>query len=918
MPRAPKVFISYSHKDRKHLDLLQRILKPMVRDGVIDLWDDTRIASGDKWREEIRKALDDSDIAILLVSDYFLASDFIAKNELPPLLKKVHVHWILVSHCMWDETDLAAYQAAHDVDRSLDGLRLPDRKKILVGVSREIINAWRAEDSRARAAAEARAARRPRRPRIPQSVVQTVLIKSRRRCCLCVFLENDSSKKQGRIAHLNHDPADNSQENLVYLCLPHHDEYDTRSSQSKGLTEQEVTHYRDLLHDENEPPAAERVFNVPLPRSPFFTGRGDILRNLHEAIKGGPTAITGLGGVGKTQIAVEYAHRRRDEYKAVFWVTASDESMLSSGYSDIARCLDLPQKDQNDQQLVIDAVKRWFDSNEGWLLILDNADDPSVLPPFMPGEPKGRILITSRAETLQEVGIPEPLKLEQMPPDEALDFLLKRTGKKDLDDRELQAAESLAKELEYLPLALEQAAAYIVEKRCKFAAYLKGFEQRRLKLLDSQKPLMGNYPKSVVTTWDANFEAVESASRAAADVLRLSAMLAPEPIPHEVLAKGAGKLGPKMSRALAKYPEDPLILDELLSHLSRYSLIRRGEDGWSIHGLVQAVVRERMSEDERRTWAERAVNAVNTASPDPEFANWPLCERFLPHQQACAQQVDLYGVETRAAARMLNQAGYYLHDQGRYAEAEPLCRRALEIREKALGPEHPATALSLNNLAELLRDRGDFDGAEPFYRRALEIREGVLGPEHPDTAQSLNNLATLLYNRADYDGAEPLYRRALQIHDKVFGPKHPNTATSLNNLAALLEKRGDYHGAEPLYRRALEIDEKAYGPDHPDIASDLNNLAALLDKRGDLDAAEPLHRRALDVRERLLGPEHPHTANSLNNLAELLGARGDCAAAEPLLRRALAICEKTVGPEHRLTQKVSGNLERLMRKTKEG
>jgi len=775
MPRAPKIFVSYSHKDAKYLDLLQGIMKPMVREGVIDLWADTRIASGDKWREEIEKALDDSDIAILLVSDYFLASAFIAKDELPPLLNKERVYWILVSHCLWDKTVLTQYQAANDTNHPLASLSLSDRKGVLTQVCRDLLRGI-----------EARA---------------------------------------GAVS-------------------------------------------------------ARSNWNVPFPRNPFFTGRKDFLHDLHEALAATGSAavsqttshaISGLGGVGKTQIAVEYAYRRRDEYKAVFWVTASDASMLSSGYSDIARCLDLPQKDLNDQQLVVDAVKRWLDSNEGWLLILDNADDPSVLPPFMPGEPKGRILFTSRAETLQEVGIPEPLKLEELPPDEALDFLLKRTGRKDLDDtRELQAAESLAKELEYLPLALEQAAAYIVEKRCKFAAYLKGYEQRRLKLLDSQKPLMGSYPKSVVTTWDANFQAVESASRAAADVLRLSAMLAPEPIPYEVLTEGAGELGPNVSKALASCSEDPLVLDELLSHLSRYSLIRRGDDGWSVHRLVQAVVRERMREDEERVWAERAVNAVSSATPRVEFVNWPLCERLLPHQQACAQQVERYGIQTQAAGRMLNQAGAYLSDMGRYAETEPLYRRALKICEKVLGPEQSDTALSLNNLAVLLDKRGDYAAAEPFIRRALEIREKVLGSEHPQTALSLNNLAVLLDHRADYDGAEPVYRRALEIREKVLGPDHPDTALSLNNLAVLLQERGDLVTAEPLLGRSLEI------------------------------------------REKVLGPEHPHVAQSLDGLAVLLYARGDYAAAEPLLRRALAICEKSLGPEHPYTKICRYNLDILM------
>ena len=766
-----------------------------------------------------------------------------------------------------------------------------------------------------------RRARMATRKNTPKPTETNVLHKSQRRCCLCVYLRNDQAVKKGQIAHLNRNPLDDREENLVYLCLEHHDEYDTRTSVSKGLTDDEVKGYRDLLYERNQPSPPMIRFNVPFQRNTFFTGREEILAQVHEALAESVSvavsqktshAISGLGGVGKTQIAVEYAYRHRDEYQAVLWVGASDESTLASGYSEIARLLSLPQKDLNDQRLVIDGVKRWLDSNKGWLLILDNADDPKVLPTFMPGDPKGRILITSRAEELQEVGIPKPLRLDAMLPDEALDFVLRRTARDDADDSEIEAAKSLAKELEYLPLALEQAAAYIVEKRPKFAAYLTAYGQRQLDLLESHKPLMGDYPRSVVTTWDANFEAVGEASPAAADVLRLSAMLAPEEIPYETLAKGGQKLGAEIAKALAGYPKDPLALDELLAHLSRYSLIRRGEDGWSVHRLVQAVVREHMTEDERRAWAERAVNAVNAATPGVEFSDWPLCERLLPHQQRCFDHVEKYGIETAAAAGMLNQAAYYAEARAFYHAAEPLCRRALAICEKVFGTEHRDTATTLNNLAILLKDRGDLDTAEPLLRRALEIREKVLGPEHPGTATTLNNLAMLLQARGDLDAAESLFRRALDIKEKTVGPHHPSTATSLNNLALLLKDRGDLDTAEPLLRRALAIDEKAYGPDHPEVATDLNNLALLLKARGDLAAAEPLYRRALAIDEKAYGPDHPEVATDLNNLALLLTDRGDLDAAEPLLRRALKIREKVLAPEHPRTRTCRRNLEMLL------
>ena len=221
-------------------------------------------------------------------------------------------------------------------------------------------------------------------------------------------------------------------------------------------------------------------------------------------------------------------------------------------------------------------------------------------------------------------------------------------------------------------------------------------------------------------------------------------------------------------------------------------------------------------------------------------------------------------------ATVLNNLAVSWHAAGDYDKAEPLCRRALAIDEKTLGPEHPDVARDLNNLALLLDAKGDYAGAEPLYWRALAIHEKALGPEHPDVARDLNNLAGVLQAKGDYAGAEPLYRRALAINEKTLGPEHPDVARDLNNLAGVLQAKGDYVGAEPLCRRALAINEKALGPEHPDVATDLNNLALLLDAKGDYVGAEPLYRRALAINEKTLGPEHPDVATHLNNLALLL------------------------------------------------
>jgi CHAT domain-containing protein/tetratricopeptide (TPR) repeat protein len=272
------------------------------------------------------------------------------------------------------------------------------------------------------------------------------------------------------------------------------------------------------------------------------------------------------------------------------------------------------------------------------------------------------------------------------------------------------------------------------------------------------------------------------------------------------------------------------------------------------------------------------------------------------------------GPEHPETAASLNNLALLYEETGAYAQAEPLYRRALAINEKALGRNHPATAEVLNNLAELYRATGAYAQAEPLYQQALAIREKALGHNHPDTARSFNTLATLYLETGAYAQAEPLYQQALAIREKALGPEHPLTAASLNNLAALYRTMGSYAQAEPLFRRAVAIAEKVLGPEHPNTAASLNNLALLYQEMGSYAQAEPFYRRALAINEKALGPEHPRTADSLNNLAELNRMTGAYAQAEPLYRRSLAINEKARGPEHPRTAASLENLAQLYRK----
>jgi len=717
------------------------------------------------------------------------------------------------------------------------------------------------------------------------------------------------------------------------------------------------------------PPVARKqqfggpLWNVPYSKNPFFTGREKVLADAEKELHAsGLAALTGMGGVGKTQIAAHFAHEHRGEYSAVLWASAASQETLVSGFAAIASLLNLPEKDEKDQALAVAAVKRWLEANGGWLLILDNASDLAAVRGFIPLSAKGRVLLTAQAQATGDI---QAIKVEDMLPEDGALLLLTRakiikvgaplTAAANADrDTAIQASTVMGG----LPLALDQAGAYIEETGCGLASYLDLYRQRRAELLRRRGGFSPPHPESVATTFALSFERVAGASRAAADLLCLCAFLHSDAIPEEIFNKGAPELGPNLSPVAA----DPMKLDAACAEILKYSLLRRDADAKTlgIHRLVQEVIQDGLTEEEKGQWAERAVRAVNSAFPSPKFANWAQCERLVPQALACATLIEAYRFEFEAAAHLLNQAGCYLSErarfseaerlfqralairervlgpdhpdvaeslndlaalychQGKYKEAEPLSQRALAITEKARGPEHPHVAIRLNNLAALYNEEGKYAEAEPIYQRALAIREKTLGPDHPDVATSLSNLGGLYRNQGKYAQAEPLCQRALAIDEKALGPKHPGVATALNNLASLYDDQGKWVQAEPLFKRSLAILDRAMGPDHPYVATSLNNLAELYRAQGRYAEADPFYQRALAIREGVLGPDHPDVATSLNNLAVLYRDQGRYAQAEPLFQRALAIWEKALGPEHPNVATALENYARLFREMKRG
>jgi tetratricopeptide (TPR) repeat protein len=658
-------------------------------------------------------------------------------------------------------------------------------------------------------------------------------------------------------------------------------------------------------------------------RNPYFKGREDELQALREnllqtsaAALTQPQAISGLGGIGKTQTAVEYAYRNWTDYEAVFWVRADTTLELSRGFVEIAKVLELPQAEAQNEDEAVEAAKRWLGTHPHWLLIFDNADEPERLLDFTSGNWAGHVLLTSRAQDFQQLGIVTPVEMRVLRPEEALAFLLKRTGRETQSNSiECTVAEELALALGYLPLALEQAAAYIVAQQARFQDYLASYRNARLSRLEKAKPQFGNYPESVATTWLLNFQQVAQISGASADLLKFSAFLDPDAIPFELVVWGASQLGETLVHALAGVKEDPLILNEVLTPLRQYSLIRVDRDNqtYSIHRLVQAVLRAEMEPEQRHAGLEEAILAMNEVFPNPEFKNWPLCERLLPHAIALADLEKTDVCEREETGRLLHQMGLYLKERGQYASIEGFYLRSLEILEQQLGKDHPNVAASLNGLSLLYRSQGRYSKAEPLRLRCLEIEKKTLGENHPQFATSLNNLAGLYRSQGRYSEAEPLFVRSLSIRKQQLGQDHPDVAQSLNNLAELYRTQGRYSDAEPLFVQSLEILEQQLGKNHPNVATSLNNLAELYRTQGRYSDAEPLFVRSLEILEHQLWADHPDVASSLNNLAELYKSQGRYSEAEPLFVRSLSIKEQQLGPDHPDVATSLNNLAELYR-----
>jgi tetratricopeptide (TPR) repeat protein len=683
------------------------------------------------------------------------------------------------------------------------------------------------------------------------------------------------------------------------------------------------------------------IWNVPFHPNPFFKGRDLLLTELQTRLTtpGGAVrrvVLTGLGGVGKTSVAVEHVYRQHADYDLIWCINGEQPASLLADLATLANQLglatDLPQ------ELQVAALRGWLERHQRWLLVLDNVDDPAQVAELLPRSATGQVVITSRTEIGWEP-LANVLPVDILAPEDAASLLLARTG--ETGPAAETAAATLAATLGGLPLALEQAGAYVASTgTINLAGYAELFATRALELLTRGQPL--GYQHTVATTWSLALQTLREAQPGAVELLTLLAFVAPDNLPQPLLATHHDEL----PEPLASIVRDPLATADVVAALRSYSLIRVVADGLFVHRLLQQVIRDRLDPDVAASRAGTAVKLLAEAFPGEAAMNpevWPRCAQLLPHALAAAGHADRYQAEPAATSKLLDRVGEYLHGRGRYVEAKALLERVVAIREATLGPDHPDTLDIRATLASLLRRQGQLPEAENELRAVLTRRQQVLGDDHPATLVTRSYLAHTIQARGRLKEAEDQYRIVIERQRQLLGDDHRDTLSTRHNIAFMMQSLGRLSAAEAEYRVIFERQRQVLGDDDPDTLITRNNLAGVLQeldrlveaeveyqaifalrqrvlgddhpltlttrhalafiaqKRGRLEAAEAEYQAIIDRQRELLGEEHPDILGTRHNLARLLQARGRLEEAEAQYRDVLSLQERVLGDDHRRT-----------------
>ncbi|KAH0536549.1 hypothetical protein FGG08_006579 [Glutinoglossum americanum] len=715
--------------------------------------------------------------------------------------------------------------------------------------------------------------------------------------------------------------------------------------------------------DTREPnPSPPALVVIPFGVAGGFVGREDEMKEMERKLSDPNSnrclALWGLGGVGKSRIALEYASRYRTKWPqdSVYWVHASNHRRVEQSYREIAKAACL-QGTEDPKANILWLVKNWLRSKEAgrWLMVIDNADDPEVffsdiryvseeasttisgektVFDYVPQTPNGSVIYTTRnkAMGIKLTGIGSLVSIDTMSPSEA-GTLLNSKLDGEAPNRE-EDVNQLLKELDYLPLAACQAAAFIRETSQTVSQYLQAYcesDLDKIELLNHEFRDLVRDPgasNAVLKTWMLSFNQIRRDDPRAADLMSVMSFFDRQRIPRYLLLKRS---------------ESAVRFAKALGTLKAFSFITSNQNDtmFDIHRLVHISTRNWLClNHEQGKWAVQALILLSNHFPTGTREDWDICAELLPHAEATLRYDYPTDPNDNYRASLLHSVAGHLFEKGQYQEArrkasgglthrektlgrehpetlksmslsavvlqalgeygaaEELIRRVLQTREKILGKDHPGTLESAHNLGLVFQSQGKYEVAEEMYRRALEARERVLGKDHPDTLWGVNSLATVLHGQGKRKVAEEMYQRTLEAREKVLGKDHRDTLMSVNNLATVLQDQGKYEVAEEMYRRALEARERVLGKDHPDTLWSVNSLATVLQGQGKYEVAEEMYRRALEVREKVLGRDHPDTLLGINNLASVLHDQGKHEVAEEMYRRALEARERVLGKDH--------------------
>ncbi len=677
-------------------------------------------------------------------------------------------------------------------------------------------------------------------------------------------------------------------------------------------------------HFHTYPPTPKEIVGIPhnLPYSGIvqFVGRDADLERLHAQLQPGTTvaisAVAGMGGIGKTELALQYALQQLETEAypgGICWLRAREDVGLQIvSFARISLGLVLPEGLELVEQVAF-CWQRW--PAQPTLVVLDDVQAYADIAPFLPPpspqfksqfKSQFKILLTSRSR----FGSPVKNYDIQVLSEAASLALLRSLVADGRIDQDLAGAEQVCEWLGYLPLGLELVGRYLAGKPGTTIATLwQRLQAQRL----AAKALLAAEPEMTATLGvTAAFElSWQDLTPAAQEVAKLLSVFAGAEIPWGLV-----------QACLPEGDEEDLeaVRD---GELVRGSWLRFvGAESYQLHQLLREFFAAKLAGEERqrlKTAVATTMIAVAQQIPQsPTLAQIQAVETAIPHLKAVATDLmkletpeELYLPDEDDVTTVFTRIAWFYEGQGLYAEAEPWYADCLTVVRALLGEQHPDVATSLNNLAALYYAQGRYELAEPLYEQALELRRALLGEQHPDVAQSLNNLALLYWQQGQYEKAIPLCQEALEMRQSLLGEQHPDIATSLLSLAVLYKSQGRYELAEPLYQQALELLRSLLGEQHPDVATSLNNLALLYDSQGRYELAEPLYQQALELTRSLLGEQHPHVATSLNNLAVLYAYQERFTEAEPLLVQALALRQQLLGNQHPDTVSTQRSLENV-------